>query len=117
MTLEPGTFIWATRGRLWGFRFLRDGGFKDPLPVYERAFAGVANERQVTRVVDGVLVLRFPDPEGRQDRARRTIAHDFVIRPNSSGELPALADAADIAWDSVAADYTRLWAAEEPTER
>ena len=24
------TLIWATRGRTWGFRFLRDGGFEEP---------------------------------------------------------------------------------------
>lgn len=116
MILEPDTFIWATRGRLWGFRFLRDGGYKDPLPAYERAFAGVSNERQVGRMVGDVLVLRFPDPEGRQDRARRVISHDFVIRPNSSGELPDLADSVAVAWASVAADYARWWAAAEPVD-
>ena len=33
------SLIWATRGRTWGFRFLRDGGFPDPLPVYDLAFS------------------------------------------------------------------------------
>ena len=35
------TLIWATRGRTWGFRFLRDGGLEDPLDTYEEAFAGI----------------------------------------------------------------------------
>ena len=35
------TLIWATRGRNWGFRFLRDGDFADPLSEYDAAFAGI----------------------------------------------------------------------------
>ena len=33
-------FIWATRGRTWGFRFLRTAGRVDPLKLYEAAFRG-----------------------------------------------------------------------------
>lgn len=110
MTLEPGSYIWATRGRLWGFRFLRDGGYADPLPVYEAAFAGVAEQREVRRQVGDVLALRFPDPEGRQDRARRVISHDFVMRRDSAGVLPPLDEAAALAWASVRDEYDTLWA-------
>lgn len=109
MTLEPGSYIWATRGRLWGFRFLRDGGFADPLPIYEAAFAGVADQRQVAKRVGGAIVLRFPDPKGRQDHARRVISHDFVIRSTGTSELPAIDDAARVAWESVSAEYDHLW--------
>ncbi|MFZ1382811.1 MAG: hypothetical protein WAS54_08520 [Scrofimicrobium sp.] len=111
MTLEAGSYIWATRGKLWGFRFLRDGGYSDPLPVYEAAFAGVADQRKVSKRVGDKLVLRFPDPKGRQDHARRVISHDFVIRA-SSGDLPAVSEAARMAWDTVAAEYEELWDAE-----
>lgn len=109
MTLEPGSYIWATRGRLWGFRFLRDGGFADPLPIYEAAFAGIADQREVAKRVGEAIVLRFQDPEGRQDHARRVISHDFVIRTMGTGELPAIAGAARIAWESVSAEYDRIW--------
>ncbi len=44
--------IWATRGRSWGFRFLLDGGYSDPLPVYEKAFAGAEGESTLCRRVD-----------------------------------------------------------------
>mgnify|MGYP001414585008 CR=1 FL=1 len=37
------TFIWATRGRTWGFRFLLDAGLEDPRTEYLRRFAGVEN--------------------------------------------------------------------------
>ncbi len=40
-TDENAGFIWATRGRTWGFRFLRKGGYEDPLGVYEDAFSKV----------------------------------------------------------------------------
>lgn len=115
MTLEPGSYIWATRGRRWGFRFLRDGSYADPLPVYEAAFAGIAEQREVSKRVGNAIVLRFPDPHGRQDHARRLISHDFVIRAVGTTELPAIGDAARIAWESVFAEYDRLWDTRPPS--
>jgi len=114
VTLEPGSFIWATRGRRWGFRFLRDGGYRDPLPIYEAAFEGVAEQRSVARQVGDVFVLRFPDPEGRKDQAGRVISHDFVLPATASGALPATADAVRNAWEAVTAEYERIWDAETP---
>lgn len=109
MTLEPGSFIWATRGRHWGFRFLRDGGYTDPLPAYEEAFAQVSERRKVSELVGDELVVRFPDPTGRIDRAGRPILHDFVIRHTDTGQLPSLTDAPGLAWAAVSAEYARLW--------
>lgn len=114
MILEPGSYIWATRGREWGFRFLRDGGYTDPLPVYEAAFDGVAEQRTVDRRVGDVLAIRFPDPEGREDHARRPISHDFVIRATPSSPLPDMTVAARVAWESVSDEYARIWNAEAP---
>lgn len=114
MTLEPGSYIWATRGREWGFRFLRDGGYADPLPVYETAFDGVAEQRTVIRRVGDVLVIRFLDPEGREDHARRPISHDFVVRATASSPLPDMTVAARVAWESVADEYAGMWNAEAP---
>ena len=73
------SLIWVTRGRTWGFRFLRDGGFKDPLPVYEEAFSGVEDEPEVWNRVGEKVALRFPDPLERKDLAGRVIPHDFEI--------------------------------------
>jgi hypothetical protein len=114
VTLNPGSYIWATRGHEWGFRFLRDGGYSDPLPVYEAAFSGVEEEREVCRQINGLLVLRFSDPDGRRDRAGRPISHDFVIRPNTTG-LPALEKARSLAWESVRQEYAQRWAAPTAT--
>lgn len=87
-------FIWATRGRDWGFTFLRDGGLADPLPTYEAAFAGT-NPTLTT--------LRFNDPEGRTDRAGRVIEHDFVFLDPT--ENPAAEDV----WQLVADEYARKY--------
>ncbi|WP_298945020.1 hypothetical protein [uncultured Microbacterium sp.] len=117
MILEPGSFIWATRGRSWGFRFLRDGGFSDPLPVYEAAFAGTAGQREICQRVGDLLVLRFVDPEGRKDHARRVISHDFVVLPPASNEIQSPSDGVSTAWNSVANEYDRIWDAASPVER
>ncbi len=55
------TFIWATRGRSWGFRFLRDGGLAEPLFVYEKAFESVEPEYRAYRRSGDVTAVRFPD--------------------------------------------------------
>ena len=55
-------FIWATRGRTWGFRFVRDGGLPDPLVVYDTAFSGVGDEPEAWRRNAETVALRFPDP-------------------------------------------------------
>ena len=87
-------FIWASRGRNWGFRFLRDGGFSDPLPIYEAAFDGT----------DPTLsALRFDDPEGRTDRAGRVIEHDFVFF-----DAPA-AHSREEVWPLVMHEYARRY--------
>jgi hypothetical protein len=77
--------VWATRGRTWGFRFLLDGGFSDPLPVYERAFGGIEGESTTCQRVGSHVALRFPDLQGRQDAAGRTIPHDVVVLPPMEG--------------------------------
>jgi len=73
------TYLWATRGRTWGFRLLRTGGLADPLATYEAAFAGASDEVEVWQVTGAGGALRFPDPLGRRDRSGRVVPHDFVL--------------------------------------
>lgn len=117
MILQPGSYIWATRGREWGFRFLRDGGYPDPLTAYEAAFDGIAHQRSLVRQVGDVIAIRLPDPEGRKDHARRLISHDFVIRETASTALPDVTIAARAAWGSVADEYDDIWDADLPQHR
>lgn len=87
-------FIWATRGRDWGFTFLRDGGLTDPLPTYEAAFE--STDPTLTAV-------RFEDPEGRTDRAGRVIEHDFVFF-----DTPKTPSPEDV-WPLVADEFARKY--------
>jgi hypothetical protein len=107
-----GGLIWATRGRSWGFRFLLDGGLSDPLPEYERAFAGVLDEESAYHRQDGKVALRFPDPEGRRDTAGRLIPHEFLASGALAESINSLDDALHTIWPLVASTYARIWDAE-----
>lgn len=114
--------IWATRGRTWGFRFLLDGDYADPLPVYDRVFAGVEGERTLYVKVGGRVGLRFADPLGRRDAAGRVIPHDFVILESPDDEEP-LVDKIDSVddgllkvWPVVREVYARIWDIPRPPD-
>lgn len=102
--------IWATRGKTWGFRFLRDAGLADPLPEYERVFATVAPGPRVWERVDGAVALRFPDPEGRRDASGRTIPHSFVLFDRDAERISSADEGIDRVWPLVKDDYASLWA-------
>jgi hypothetical protein len=101
--------IWATRGRTWGFRFLLDGGFSDPLLVYERAFAGTQGDVAVCRRMGDELALRLRDPLNRTDDAGRVIPHDFVVRGALSNELRSVDDGLREVWPLVADVFASVW--------
>lgn len=105
--------IWATRGRSWGFRFLLDGGFAEPLLTYERFFVGTEGEMTVCQHRGGRLALRFPDPLNRKDAAGRPIPHDFVV-PAPTADSTGSADVGlrEI-WPLVADTYARVWDADK----
>ena len=101
--------IWVTRGRTWGFQFLRDGGASDPLSVYEEAFSGVEDEPEVWRRVGERVVLRFPDPLQRTDRAGRGIPHDFVVSGLLADQINSVEDGLRLVWPEFAGEYSRVW--------
>ncbi len=106
--------IWATRGRTWGFRFLRDGGLSDPLPTYDAAFAGAEDHRQVCRRGSEAVALRFADPLGRQDAAGRVIPHEFVAFPPLADDIQSVEDGLRLVWSQVADEYSRIWSSPQP---
>ena len=110
------SLIWATRGRTWGFRFLLDGGFDDPLPEYEDSFAEVGDEPEACRRIGEKVALRFPDPLGRKDTAGRVIPHDFVVSGPLAEEIRSIEDGFRLVWrrPEVADEYARVWNAPEP---
>lgn len=102
------TLIWATRGRTWGFRFLRDGGFSDPLPIYDSVFRDVEGESRIWHRMADMGALRFPDPLGRRDRASRTIPHDFVVLGPMVERINSIEDGVELIWPLVAEDFARV---------
>jgi hypothetical protein len=106
--------VWATRGRVWGFRFLLDGGFGDPLPVYDSAFSGTEGESAVYRRIASRVALRFPDPLGRRDEAGRVIPHDFVVLPPLADEVRSVDEGILVVWPLVADFYADVWDEMQP---
>jgi hypothetical protein len=108
------SLIWATRGRTWGFRFLRDGGLADPLPAYDAAFAGVDAGPSAFHRVETTVAVRFPDPSGRKDASGRLIPHELVLFPPLSDQIDSVGDALERIWPLVAEEYEMVWDS-EPT--
>lgn len=106
--------IWITRGRRWGFRFLLDGGFEDPLRPYEEAFGSESGEAQFIRHRVGSVAVRLLDPERRKDRVGRTISHDFVVFGDHAEAIASVEDALRVLWPRVADFYGENWDRNEP---
>jgi hypothetical protein len=104
--------IWATRGRSWGFRFLLDAGLADPLPAYERAFAGLVDAPTVWHRAGHEAALRLPDPQGRRDSAGRVIPHEFVVFGDLAASVDSIDDAIEQIWPLVERAYDRVWDAD-----
>lgn len=106
--------IWATRGRTWGFRFLMDGGFDDPLVVRDDVFSGFEDEPEVWRRVDDKVAMRFPDPEERRDAAGRVIPHEFVVLGPEAEQIDSLDEGRRRIWPLVADEFERIWQVPDP---
>lgn len=111
------TFIWATRGRSWGFRFLRDAGIDDPRAEYLRRFSGIENDMPAYRKEGDVVAVRFPDPQGRQDSAGRVIPHEFIVFPPASDAITSVEDAIRELWPAVAPTFDLIWGHPEAPKR
>lgn len=107
-------FLWATRGRTWGFRFLRRAGLSDPLGVYEDAFSAIEDQSAAWMRLGDRVALRFPDPEGRQDASGRVIPHDFVLFGSWADQIESLEDGIQRIWPEVADEFARVWDEPEP---
>ncbi|ABK02396.1 conserved hypothetical protein [Arthrobacter sp. FB24] len=108
-------FIWATRGKNWGFRFLRTAGRSNPLEVYEAAFSGVEDSTEAFRANADTVAFRFLDPEKRRDAAGRVIPHEFVLFPPLPGRVSSVDDGFHLVWPLVRDDFARDW--EQPRPR
>jgi hypothetical protein len=103
------TFIWSTRGRTWGFRFLRSGGSPDPFVEYTEAFSGVEQEREVWRRTNEVVALRFATPGALQDSAGRVIPQEFVLFGALAAQIHSVQDGIEKVWPTVAEEFKQIW--------
>ena len=110
------TFIWATRGRTWGFRFLRRASLSDPLEVYDSAFAVLGDERFGFARTSDSVALRFEDPLGRKDRSGRVIPHEFVVFAPLADDVHSVEDGLRVIWPLVADDFAAIWELSDPGE-
>lgn len=110
----PPQFIWATRGRSWGFRFLVDGGITDPLSEYEHAFGDLRDAPTAWRREPGLVALRFPDPQGRRDTAGRVIPHEFILFDAMARVVDSVDSGIREVWPLVSEVYAQFWDAEHP---
>lgn len=108
--IDAPRFIWVTRGRTWGFRFLRRGGLSDPLDLYEDLFSAIADQPEAWRRVGDKVALRFPDPEDRRDGSGRVIPHDFVLFDSWAEGVDSLEAGRDRIWPEVASEFEIIWA-------
>jgi hypothetical protein len=110
------SLIWATRGRTWGFRFLLDGGFEDPLLEYDAVFSGAGDGPEVCHRSGEKVALRFPDPLGRKDVAGRVIPHEFVVFGPSADGIDSVEDGLRLVWrqPQVADEFARVWELPKP---
>ncbi|WP_345752101.1 hypothetical protein [Microbacterium rhizophilus] len=103
------TYIWGTRGRAWGFTFLTTAGLEDPLRDYEIAMAPLEGAASGYARVGDVVALKFPDPEGRHDRAGRAVSHSFVLYGALAERVGSLEDGVREVWPLVADEYAQVW--------
>lgn len=108
------SLLWATRGRAWGFRFLRTAGLPDPLPAYESAFSAVGGEPEACRQAGSRVALRLSDPEGRKDQSGRLIVHEFVLSGDVAHGVDSVRDGLETIWPLVAEEYEGVYDSPTP---
>lgn len=108
------SLLWATRGRSWGFRFLRTAGLPDPLPAYEEAFTGIEDETETCRRIGRRVALRLRDPEGRKDQSGRVIVHEFVLEGETARGVDTVEAGLERIWPRVAAEYKAVYDSPAP---
>lgn len=90
--------------------FLRNAGFEDPLPAYEKAFGNTGNSSEEFRKIENGVAVRFPDPEGRKDRSGRVIPHDLVVYGELATEIHSVDEALRLVWPQIAPVFDHVWA-------
>ncbi|KRE71706.1 hypothetical protein [Arthrobacter sp. Soil762] len=107
-------FLWATRGKNWGFRFLRTAGRSNPLEIYRAAFFGVEDTPEAFQASEDTIAFRFLDPEKRRDAAGRVIPHEFLLFPPLPSKVSSVEEGFHLVWPLVKDDFARDWEQPQP---
>ena len=107
-------FLWATRGKNWGFRFLRTAGRSNQLEIYRAAFLGVEDTPEAFQASEDTIAFRFLDPEKRRDAAGRVIPHEFLLFPPLPSKVSSVEEGFHLVWPLVKDDFARDWEQPQP---
>lgn len=106
--------LWATRGRTWAFRFLRNDFDVEPLLAYDAGFDGFPADAEGCFRRRDLVALRFVDPEGRCDFAGRAILHEVVLSGSEAEAVTTLPRGVEFVWPIIGPDYELKWDASDP---
>jgi hypothetical protein len=108
-------FLWATRGKLWGFCFLSHADLVDPIPTYDQAFSeGNLRGASFWRGLN-TIAFRFTDPLSRTDLSGRPILHEIVILDSAvlSSKINSVESGMTEIWPLIEEHYAAIW--DDPT--
>ena len=109
-------FLWATRGKLWGFNFLSRADLDDPMPIYDEAFSEKNLRAESFWHGVNTLAFRFVDPLSRTDFSGRPIHHEIVIIDslNSISKIDSVESGVGEIWPLLAEHYATIWEESAP---
>lgn len=102
-------FIWATRGKFWGFRLIKWPEGVDPFSEYENMFNQVGPNDELFFDSGDAAGVRVFDPLARCDQFGRLILHEFVIYEPDQFGVRSLETFWNIVWPEVSREYDAMW--------
>lgn len=114
---EQTDIMHTSRGKDRGFTFIKTGGVPNYLEDFSSVF-GTNSEMNVgvRKLDDGRVAASFYDPEGRKDRATRTIPHQIIIPKAMSDGINNLDDVQEKIWPQLKDSYSEYYS-KPPTNR
>jgi hypothetical protein len=109
-------FLWATRGKFWGFNFISRADLVDPMPTYDEAFSDKNLRAESFWRGVNTLAFRFVDPLLRADFSGRPIQHEIVIIDSSDSitKINSVESGVGEIWPLLAEHYAAIWEESAP---
>lgn len=100
---DPTYVVHASRSKHKGFTFFNDGNSPSPLDELRKAFPDDVEQPFVR--YEGKIASTFIDPEGRTDRAGRTIPHQVIIPKGMTEGINNVDDVVTKIWPLIKDHY------------